>query len=98
MGLKERKMEIETRKIVKKTIVYKDENGKIFKEYIEKENGYVEKQNINIKDINMFSNNPQNRYIYINGKEYLLTKKSYTQLKKEIEKNGLMYRFNHERI
>ena len=88
-------MKIETRKIVTKQKIYKDENtGKEFKYNESYENGFVETLDIDINDISVFSLNKKVRMIGIGKDTYLLTLKSWKELKKQINKLGLMHKFD----
>ena len=90
-------MKIQVRKIVEKTIEWKDNLGKTHKEKIPYENGYVEEMEINPKDISAFSTMKSVRLIGIGKNLYPLTLKSWKQAKKELAKTDILQRLNYSK-
>lgn len=91
-------MKIQTRKIAEKVEYLKDEvTGKEYKYVTNYENGYVEEQEIELNDISTFSKEKNTRIIGIGKNLYLLTLKSWKEVKNTLEKSGLMYKFNFEK-
>ena len=87
-------MKIQVRKIVEKTLQYKDEDGKVYKLKHKYENGYVEEIEINPMDISAFSTMKSVRLIGIDKNLYYLTLKSWKEVKKELAKNGILQRLS----
>ena len=87
-------MKIQVRKIAEKTVEWKDNLGKIHKEKVQYENGYVEEMEINPKDISAFSTMKSVRLIGIDKNLYYLTLKSWKEVKKELAKNGILQRLS----
>lgn len=87
-------MKIQVRKIAEKTIEWKDNLGKIHKEKVQYENGYVEELEVDPKDISAFSTMKSVRMIGIDKNLYLLTLKSWKETKKELAKYGVIQRLN----
>ena len=90
-------MKIQVRKIAEKTLQYKDEDGKIYKEKYQYENGYVEEMEIDPRDISAFSQMKSVRLIGIGKKLYLLTLKSWKQVKKELAKTDILQKLNYSK-
>ena len=82
------------RKIAEKTIKWKDNLGKIHKEKVQYENGYVEEMEISPKDISAFSTMKSVRLIGIGKNLYPLTLKSWKQVKKELAKTDILQKLN----
>ena len=89
-------MKIQTRKIAEKTLEYTDNiTGKKEKIKESYENGFVEELEVSLQDITAFNLNKKIRMIGIAKQGiFLLTLKSWKELKKELTKTGLMNRFN----
>lgn len=87
-------MKIQVRKIAEKTLQYKDEDGKIYTEKYQYENGHIEELEIDPRDISAFSTMKSVRMIGIDKNLYLLTLKSWKETKKELTKNGTLQRLN----
>ena len=87
-------MKIKVRKIVEKTLQYKDEDGKVYKLKHKYENGYVEEMEISPKDISAFSTMKSVRLIGIGKNLYPLTLKSWKQVKKELAKIDILQKLN----
>lgn len=89
-------MKIQTRKIAEKTLEYTDNiTGKKEKVKESYENGFVEELEISLQDITAFNLNKKIRMIGILKQgTFLLTLKSWKELKKELTKSGLMSRFD----
>lgn len=87
-------MKIQVRKIVEKTLQYKDEDGKVYKSKHRYENGYVEEMEINPMDISAFSTMKSVRLIGVDKNLYYLTLKSWREVKKELAKNGILQRLS----
>ena len=87
-------MKIQVRKIAEKTVEWKDNLGKIHKEKVQYENGYVEEMEINPKDISAFSTMKSVRLIGVDKKLYPLTLKSWKQVKKELAKTDILQKLN----
>lgn len=87
-------MKIQVRKIAEKTVEWKDNLGKIHKEKVQYENGYVEEIEINPMDISVFSTMKSVRLIGIDKNLYYLTLKSWKEVKKELAKNGILQRLS----
>lgn len=87
-------MKIQVRKIAEKTVEWKDNLGKIHKEKVQYENGYVEEMEINPMDISAFSTMKSVRLIGIDKNLYYLTLKSWKKVKKELAKNGILQRLS----
>ena len=90
-------MKIQVRKIAEKTIEWKDNLGKIHKEKVQYENGYVEEMEIDPRDISAFSQMKSVRLIGIGKKLYLLTLKSWKQVKKELAKTDILQKLNYSK-
>ncbi len=90
-------MKIQVRKIAEKTVEWKDNLGKIHKEKVQYENGYVEEMEINPKDISAFSTMKSIRLIGIGKNLYPLTLKSWKQAKKELAKTDILQRLNYSK-
>ena len=90
-------MKIQVRKIAEKTIEWKDNLGKIHKENVQYENGYVEEMEINPKDISAFSTMKSIRLIGIGKNLYPLTLKSWKQVKKELAKTDILQKLNYSK-
>jgi CRISPR/Cas system Type II protein with McrA/HNH and RuvC-like nuclease domain len=89
-------MKIQTRKIAERTLEYTDNiTGKKEKIKESYENGFVEELEVSLQDITAFNLNKKIRMIGIAKQgTFLLTLKSWKELKKELTKAGLMNRFN----
>lgn len=88
-------MKIKTRKIEEVLEKFVDEDdGKVYTFKRTYENGFVEENEIQLNDISAFSNNKSIRLIGIGKNLYLLTLKSWKEVKKELVKSGLMQRFD----
>lgn len=90
-------MKIQVRKIAEKTLQYKDEDGKIYREKYQYENGYVEEMEIDPRDISAFSQMKSVRLIGIGKNLYLLTLKSWKQIKKELQNSEIFHRLDYTR-
>lgn len=90
-------MKIQVRKIAEKTVEWKDNLGKIHKEKVQYENGYVEEMEINPKDISAFSTMKSIRLIGIGKNLYPLTLKSWKQAKKELAKTDILQKLNYSK-
>lgn len=87
-------MKIKVRKIAEKTLQYTDEDGKVYTEKYQYENGYVEELEVDPKDVSAFSLMKSVRMIGIDKNLYLLTLKSWKETKKELTKYGVLQRLN----
>lgn len=89
-------MKIQTRKIAERTLEYTNNiTGKKEKIKESYENGFVKELEISLQDITAFSLNKKIRMIGIAKQgTFLLTLKSWKELKKELTKAGLMNRFD----
>lgn len=87
-------MKIKIRKIVEKKLQYKDDDGKVYTSKTEFENGFVEEKEINPAEITSFSLNKNVRMIGVNKDRYMLTLKSWKEIKQELQKTGLLQKFN----
>ena len=90
-------MKIQVRKIAEKTVEWKDNLGKIHKEKVQYENGYVQEMEINPKDISAFSTMKSIRLIGIGKNLYPLTLKSWKQAKKELAKTDILQKLNYSK-
>lgn len=87
-------MKIKVRKIVEKTLQYKNKDREFYKEKIPYENGYIEELEINPRDVTAFSTIKSVRVIGVDKNLYLLTLKSWKETKKELAKYGILQRLN----
>lgn len=87
-------MKIKVRKIVEKTLQYKNKDREFYKEKISYENGYIEELEINPRDVTAFSTIKSVRVIGVDKNLYLLTLKSWKETKKELAKYGILQRLN----
>ena len=89
-------MKIQTRKIAERTLEYTDNiTGKKEKIKESYENGFVEELEISLQDVTAFNLNKKIRMIgIVKQGTFLLTLKSWKELKKELTKAGLMNRFD----
>ena len=90
-------MKIQVRKIAEKTVEWKDNLGKIHKEKVQYENGYVQEMEINPKDISAFNTMKSIRLIGIGKNLYPLTLKSWKQAKKELAKTDILQKLNYSK-
>ena len=91
-------MKIKTRKVVEEEKYWFDTNTKKKHKYVVNyENGYVEELEIDLNSISAFSTEKNSRIIGVEKNIYLLTLKSWKEVKNALQKSGLMYRFNLEK-
>lgn len=87
-------MNIKFRKIVEQNLQYKDEDGKVYKTKKQFENGFVEEKEINPAEVTSFSLDKNMRMIGVNKDRYILTLKSWKEVKNELQNLGLLQKFN----
>ena len=89
-------MKIQVRTIKEREVSITDPITKKPYKYIERyENGHVDELEVDLSnDVNSFSLKKDVRLIGINKDLYPLTLKSWKEVKKELSKLGLMYKFN----
>ena len=87
-------MNIKFRKIVEQKLQYKDEDGKVYKSKKCFENGFVEEKEINPSEITSFSLDKNMRMIGVNKDRYMLTLKSWKETKNELQKLGILQKFD----
>lgn len=87
-------MNIKFRKIVEQKLQQKDEKGRVYKTKKIFENGYVEEKEINPAEVTSFSLDKNMRMIGVNKDRYMLTLKSWKETKNELQKLGILQKFN----
>lgn len=88
-------MKIQIRKFEEKIEEWENPiTHKVEKTHIPYENGFVEEMSIEPRDISAFNTTKSIRLIGIGKNLYYLTLKSWKNVKKELSKSGLLYRFD----